>query len=493
MSLDLKNINKRLVGIALTVALPLSGMTAVMADETEDTSSSEETTAATSADQTAETIDLSGKSFENIYGTQLYSFLNHKYTFEGEEIPLAKSNFFFINSYLDLCQYAWYGYYPMNSEGYFDLAAEFGSEQYKTYGDYFVSYAEKTLENTLVMNKLAEDEGLVASFNHTTKIKDALDNIEQQSKAANMSKEDYIKLYYGPDCTEDLLKESLNCFYTADTYTQHYCDNYQYTDEQKMAPQIRYALFLAPGQSATEDEKAQAEKDAKDLLSKADSLDKLKELGAAAVSEGTSKESNDITVNKGKTVSVFEDWAYDAARKEGDMDIIYAPEYGYFVVGYLGKVEVEAEDLQDIAVAELSNKIMDDIDAGKYQFGTKDAYAPAITTVPTLSPTPSPESSESLPSDQTLPTENNDPSSRSGMEWTPTTIIVLILVAVGGVALTGAIIIMVVQFIRKGSSDKPAKKKEKPAKKPHEVKKEPKKEPKKEEAEPAGDNEDPEV
>lgn len=464
MKKEIKSIYKTLAGAVLTVAIPLSFAAGAFADETSDTSetttASEETSATSSTEESMEPEDLTGKSFENIYGTQLYSFLNHKYVFEGEEVPLVKSNFFFVNSYLDLCQYAAYGYYPVNSEGYYDLAAEASSGEFKNYGELYVSYAEKTLENTLIMNKLAKDEGIILSYEYAQKIEDTLAGIDKKAANANVTSEEYLKIYFGPDCTKESFKEALESFYIADQYTQHYCENYQFTDEEKMAPEVRYALFYAPEESASADDKAAAEKNANDLKNNSDSLDKLKTLGQEAVTAGTCVESNDIHVTKGQTVAAFENWSLDPARKEGDIDIIYASEYGYFVVGYLGMTAQDEDYLNNIAMTKLSEQINADIEAGKYKFETKDAFAPAITTVPTATPaetTPSSEESGIL----TLPTDPNatvdpngtTPASDNG-SWTPTNIIVVILASVGGVALISAIIILVVQFVRNGSGKK---------------------------------------
>ena len=489
MKKELRNINRTLIGIVLALTMPLSGIASVAADETETTGSTEETTAATSevttpsatSEETLPSEDLTGKTFENIYGSQLYTFLNHKYVFEGEEIPLVMSNFYFVNSYLDLCQYATAGYYPLNSEGYYDLAAQFDGEnpsEFKDYGELYVSYAEKTLENTLIINKRAKDEGVVISLENSNKIDETVNGIDEKAKAAKVTPEEYLKIYFGPDCTKENFKTVLETFYIADQYTHHYCDNYQYTDEEKYAPEIRYALFFAPDdKSVTDEDRKEAEKNANELKSKADSLDKLKTLGQEAVTAGTCAESNDIHVTKGKTVQGFEDWSLDPARKEGDIDVIHTTEYGYFVVGYLGVTEQDKETLDDIAMTKLSTEINNDIESGKYKFETKDAYAPAITTVPT--PTVTAQTQESgvltLPSAD-IPADDTAPEDGS-WKWTPTNTIVVILAGVGGVALTAAIVILVVQFIRNGSQKKDNGSSEE--------KKEPKKDKKKEKKEEA--------
>ncbi len=482
MKKEIGNILKTLTGIVLAVSFSLSGVNAVLADETSGTSASDTTASETEGTTTTETsestlatVDLSGKDITNIYGSQFYPFLNHKYVFEGEEVPLTTSNFYFINAFLDLCNYAYYGYYPLTGEGYYDLAAEFSGEKYKDYAEIYVKYAEKTLENTLIMDKLAAEEKISLDFKSTQRMDDAIKGIEDKAKAASKTVEEYLHIYYGPDMSYDEFKRIMEGYYLADAYAQHFCDNYQFTDEQKFAPEIRYALFMAAEEGTSDEDKKAAEKKANDIKNASDSLEKLKTLGQEAATAGTCAECNDIHVTKGQTVSAFETWALDPARKEGDIDVIYAPEYGYFVVGYLGRTEQSEDYLNDLAVEELSNLIGKDIEAGKYQFETKDTYAPAVTVAPTpttagTQPSSSDTAATAASSSDTSNTTNK-PS--SGNFWTPTNTIVVILAAVGGVALIAAIVILVVQFVRNGSSSKSkkSKKNKKPAdKKPKEEK-----------------------
>ena len=472
MKKEIGNIFKTLTGIVLAVSFSLSGVNAVLADETSDTSASdttasqtEGTTTTETSEETLETIDLSGKDIKNIYGSQLYPFLYHKYVFEGEEVPVTTSNFFFVNAFLDLCNYAYYGYYPLTSEGYYDLSADYTGEEYKNYGDIYVKYAEKSLVNTLVMNKLAKQEGIDLDLKTTEKMSETMKGLEKKAQAAGKTFAEYLAIYFGPEMTPEIFEETMKLFYITDVYTQHYCDNYQFTDEEKKAPEVRYVLFMAAAGTASDDDKKAAEKNANDLKASADSLDKLKTLGQEAVSAGTSAESNDIHVIKGQTVKAFETWALDPARKDGEIDVIYAEEYGYFVVGYLGKTDLPQDNLESIAVEKLGDALTADIEAGKYPFETKDAYAPAVTIAPTpttagTEPSSSDTAATSAASD-TSNTSNATDKPSSGNFWTPTNTIVVILAAVGGVALIAAIVILVVQFVRNGSSSKSNSKKNK--------------------------------
>ena len=55
---------------------------------------------------TAPTIDLSGYSYETNYGSQLLGYLDRQYYFEGEAIPVDESNFYIIDAFIELTNYA---------------------------------------------------------------------------------------------------------------------------------------------------------------------------------------------------------------------------------------------------------------------------------------------------------------------------------------------------------------------------------------------------
>ena len=98
---------KKLVIAIIGAAFMLSSAATVLADET--------------VPSTAQpTIDVSKLSFDTVYGNQLPQYLNHEYTFNGEKIPLVESNYYFIMTFVQLCQYASYGYFPATADGYID-------------------------------------------------------------------------------------------------------------------------------------------------------------------------------------------------------------------------------------------------------------------------------------------------------------------------------------------------------------------------------------
>ncbi|MBR5967253.1 MAG: hypothetical protein IK001_01520 [Lachnospiraceae bacterium] len=88
---------KKLTTAIVSCAFILSSASAVLADETTTASQPSET--ATSS-ETQETFDISKMKFETMYGNQIQDFLGHQYVFEGQKIPVAESNFYFLQTFL---------------------------------------------------------------------------------------------------------------------------------------------------------------------------------------------------------------------------------------------------------------------------------------------------------------------------------------------------------------------------------------------------------
>lgn len=280
------------------------------------------------------------KTFEDVYGNQLMSYLNHQYYFDGEPILLQESNFYFINAFLELSSDANMGYYPVTSAGSIDLAAELEVEidDYKTYGDYFVKYAENALEMSLTLCSYAEANEVTLSEETRLAIDNMLDNIRYGSAAnAGMSLDDYLQLYYGPGNDEATFRKILERYYLADAYSDKYCKEYEFSDGQIRTPYIRYALFYAP-ESADSDTRDQAYEAAKNMKDTCKNLSDLKTLAQSAYDNGIVREQGDSAAFSSELSEYPElwDWTFDSARQEGDIDIIYEPSVGYYVIGFLG-------------------------------------------------------------------------------------------------------------------------------------------------------------
>ncbi|SCW58674.1 hypothetical protein SAMN02910456_02008 [Ruminococcaceae bacterium YRB3002] len=424
-------LRQRLGAVLLTAAITVSSAAGViMADDTLVATGDQ------TQESTQETIDLSGYTFENIYGSQLHQYLDHQYTFEGQNVPLAESNFYFINAFVELTQY--YGMYYGTAEGFLDLSADYvDPTKYATFGDFLVSYAERTLESSLIICARADSENLVLSDETKADIDKMIEDLKTQAENANLDLEGYLKLYYGDACSEAAFKEVLNHYYLADLYTARYCEAH-ITDDMRQVPNVRYALFEAPESTSDDAAKQTAESLANELLTAAaGDLDKLEDLAQQSNADGFCKETNDVAVSKGQAVDAFDAWAYDPARKVGDIEVIYAPEFGYFVVGYLGTVEQDQQVLENQAVGMLSDEITAAINAGTYKFGTEQPYEPAVPV-----PASDDGSSSSIPVETSTVTPDGGKSSVA-------TVLIIVFAVIGGVAVVAIIIILTAYILKK--------------------------------------------
>lgn len=323
------------------------------------------------------------ETFEELYGNQLMNYINHQYVFDGEEIPLTESNFYVIDAFVELSQYALYGYYPATTLGYVDLAAECEDPEYKTYGDYLIDYAENSIHSTYILNKRAAADDMTLSDDTKAEIDKIIEDIKNNEAAqANKSLDDYLSMYYGPGMNAEAFKAILEHYYISEAYTNDWYDNYSF--DSKTGPNVKYALFYAPeDDSQANKDKAKSEAEAmKNACKSVEAFEEYEENVQTIYDHGT------IVIAPGETVDMFNDWAFDEKRKEGDIDIIYAPEYGYFVVGYAGQADLTEDSLKNIALDALYTSIKEDIESNKYGFGTSFAYTPA-PAAPT--PTPIPE------------------------------------------------------------------------------------------------------
>lgn len=415
-----------------------------------------ETTQADPGIPTSSTVDFSEYSFETMYGSQLIGYLDHQYYFEGQAIPLAESNYYFIDAFLELSQMATYGMYPMTAEGYLDLSAPVTGDiatddsgaTYNTYGDFFVKYAEGMLENTYIINSLAAEADITLPEDQIAEIDDVVNNVFTANAAAGgLTIDEYLQLFYGESCNEQTIRNIMYNYKLADLYTADFIENYDYNEEDIMVPNIRYALFYAPDGS-TEEELAAQEELANSLLeSSVDeegdlSLEQFELYGIYSESQYQQGgegcyQYGEVPVERGQMVSDFENWAYDEAREEGDIEVIYSPDYGYFVVGYLGLTEIPEDEKEQIAVQGLVEFVQGLIESGEYEFYTDTEFIPASPVVP--SPT---DPATGLPIDTSAQKKIDTKQ-----------LIISILAGIGGIAVIGLVIFGIGSVVKKNRKD----------------------------------------
>ena len=409
---------KKLVIAIVSAAFMLSSAATVLADET----------AASSA---TSTVDISKLSFDTVYGNQLPEYLGHEYTFNGEKIPLVESNYYFIMTFVQLCQYASYGYFPATADGYIDLAATFGNNG-ETYADYFVEQSELYLQRICIYKARAIEAGLKLDDEDKKAVDSEISQRnEQQAKPAGVTLDKILKIYFGPDCDEQAYRTILENAALASKYQQKYLADFKVPEDQKNVPNITYALFYAPAASASDDDKKKAEASAREMLGKCSSIDDLKKLGSDAKSSGVCRDAGTLPVQKGKMVPAFEKWAYGEGRKAGEMDVIYSEEYGYFCVGYNGLVELDESEKKDMASNSLNAEIDEAVKAGKYTLKTDKAF-----------PSPKPFAS--------LANQSNTGDNKTGR------ILIIVFACIGGAALVVIITVLIMNTIKGRTPSKKA-------------------------------------
>ena len=448
----MKNYKLRTISSALVCAVLLAACTSNTGVESvpSDTAT---TLPDSQSDYALETVDLSDQSVETVYGSQLPQYLNHQYYFEGEPVSMTESNFYFIDTYTELTQYAGY-YYPSTSEGFIDLSAPIDStgatdemSEYSTYGDFFVAYAEQMIESSCIINKLAAEEGLTLPDDMSAQIDSIMSNIETSgAAAAGLTVDEYLSIYYGEGTTEESFRQTVYNYYMADVYTQEFIDNYEFDESEITVPNIRYALYEAfPG--STEEQIAAAEEAANALYESADGdVDTFTVEGALAYTNGEVADYGEIGVpNDGSIDEVFTQWAWDETRQENDLAVIHSDNFGYFVVAYIGTTEIDQASKDQLAVQKLSELISEAINNGDYDFYTSDPYAPAPTVVPLAE----------VVADEIFPQESTEATDASTTNVGGLTgskgldILLIALSVVGGVAVIGLAAMGVMSLTKK--------------------------------------------
>ncbi|MBQ7275446.1 MAG: hypothetical protein IJR15_08320 [Clostridiales bacterium] len=455
----MNNYRFKLVSAVLSGALLLTACTANTGVATNPSE-----TAASDALTQSSGPDMSDMSVETVYGSQLPQYLNHQYYFEGEAVSLTESNFYFVDTFTELTQYAGY-YYPATSDGYIDLSATIDAtgmseemSQYSTYGDFFVAYSEQMLESALIINKLAADEGLTLPEETLAEIDSILTNLETTSaQPSGLTLDEYLSIYYGEGTTAESFRQTIINYYMADLYTQEFVDNYEFDESEIMVPNVRYTLYSAP-QGTAEEDIAAAEEAATALLESADGdVDTFTVEAALAYTNGDTIDYGDIAVpNDGSLDATFTEWAWDESRAVGDIDMIYSPNFGYFVLTYLGETEIDESSKSQIAVQAMSEQISDAINNGTYEFYTSDEYAPAPTVAP-MDPTLNTEETGITP-DAGAAADGSAFGSLTGSKGLD--VLLIALSSIGAVAVLGLAAVGVMHIAKKkdGSSGSESKK-----------------------------------
>lgn len=377
--------------MAVTMILSVTSCAKNGAEETTVASDESVTPVVSESATTSNPYNIAEENINTLYGDQLPVYLDHQYYFNGEPVSIVESNYYFIQGFSDLCDYATYMDLPTTSAGLIDLGARFnnneeGQPYLDTWGEFLVEYAETQIESTCLMVMWAEESGITLTADMLAEIDDFFVDLEVNSATPNgLTLEEYLKIYFGESCTQEGLREVMCHLKLAELYMADYVDNYEFTEDQLMVPNVRYALFYAPAGTA-EDIMSAQEAAAQALFDESETIELLQVNGAIGYTEGTVYEYGDeLTVDRDRMDTAFVDWAYDESRQEGDVGLVQSDRFGFFVMGYLGKVELSYEGKTKIAMNTLNDTVQGIIDNGEYEFRTDDEQTGVpMSTEPTV-------------------------------------------------------------------------------------------------------------
>ncbi len=406
----MKNFNKFLAGtcaLALIMSVAGCAKSEVPSETSTDNSNVEITVAVdmtdvtTVSDVVTEAADdelpvtnekgektVDGATFETFYGSQLGSYLNHQYYYDDVAIPVAEANFYFVHQFTDLSRQAYiYGYYPLTSEGFVDLAYVFTNGQletfsFDTFGDYFREYAENQIFSTYIVLDMAAEEGVVLPDETYAEIDNYVAAVTDIATSFGLTLDEYLHVIYGPSMNEPDFRDVLERYYLSTLYTELYIQNYEFTEEELYIPKVCHSLFMAMEGVASEEEMTIALEGAEAMLAECTSPDDIVQMGNTLFASGTVAECAEYTVQKGLFVPEFENWAYDPERQVGDMGIVQTS-YGYHVMGYLGLEEIDDDAKTNIALQALNDTIGEIAFSDVHKFYTPDEIIDPEPVVPT--------------------------------------------------------------------------------------------------------------
>ena len=387
---------KRLKGIAaiLIVSAMMTGIAACNSEtEVESSVSSELTVMDISSETSAEASGtgvqgtnengeyvIEGETFEERYGSQLGSYLNHQYYFDDIEIPMYETNYYMIHQFVEFNNMAKTGYdLPMTSEGLVDLSYELGDGmevegfEIRNVGDMVRSYAEISIACTYITQDLGKEYGIEISDRTYQKTDEQVEAVRKMATEANLTLDQFLSVNYGPGFTEQNFRDILIRYY----YYEDFVDSYPIPEDMAEAPCVVHALFEARDGLVTPEMDTAAYDAATEFLASCNSTDDILTKGTELVEQDTVTECATYQVVKGKFVKEFQNWAYDESRQVGDMDIVKTS-YGYHVMGYLGMEPLGDAERNYLASELASGEIYSVFYAEVHDFGTDDEYADPV-------------------------------------------------------------------------------------------------------------------
>lgn len=219
-----------------------------------------------------------------------------------------------------------------------------------TWHDHFVDEAADSLSQHIALETAAKAEGFEMPEEGRQAVADALESLEEQWRSSlnYTSRAGYLKAVYGPYMTYDVYKTNLERSVYVEYYTNSYIDSLEFSQEEQEAYYQEHAdeldtftltqfVFRASVPAAetdaegntverTEEEEAQLlEQSKQEMKDVADAVYAALQAGEdpQAVADRYENETytfaqDDVRLGSGVN-DAYQEWAYDSARKSGDL------------------------------------------------------------------------------------------------------------------------------------------------------------------------------
>ncbi len=230
------------------------------------------------------------------------------------------------------------------------------SEEYKTWGDFYMAQTKEKLMQITSLCEMAQRDGVALEAEDTARIDDWIEQLK--TSASQMGENDFdafISENFGEGVNEQVLRDMAGREILATKYVQYYQDNFSVSDEEiekayaadkDAYDTYRFSYCMVAGtqdSSVTPDDAAMAAAKAKaDSIAAAvekaegEGIDRLK----AAVGDDPDVQVDTIQMD-GDTLAQyqvpFEEWIKSADRAAGDTTVAEQAGYGYFVVLFEGR------------------------------------------------------------------------------------------------------------------------------------------------------------
>ncbi len=267
------------------------------------------------------------------------------------------------------------------------------SDEYETWGDYFIGTAKESLKQIVAMSEAAEAEGMSLTDEELASIDEQIDEIKSNAKTAGFgSGAKYLQALFGQGATESIVRQEMQRSMLASNYATAKQESFTYTDDELAAEYKEHAdeydvfngmyYYVAaetvevegegedaePTEETTEETMAAAKKTANEIekaVAEADAAKKAEAFTKAVAELGTPVAETDSEGNEtgvttpaepqtmenvaGSSVSYqgFADWMTDASRKAGDSTVYEQENGGYYVVLFQSR---ETEDYDTVNV-----------------------------------------------------------------------------------------------------------------------------------------------